>query len=141
MSWSFPGLLPPLPSGEEKSGPGRGAAQGRSPALEGRHPDIRREGVWPVIDHLQMEAVSGALGVTEDQPRRKTQKYHIACMEYAPNSSPVQRVGLNHTTTRFPQPRQACIMIKGPLVQGFPTGPPLRGYLEILRLSWCLGGC
>ena len=44
-----------------------------------------------------MEAASGALGVMEDQPQRKSQKYHIACAEYSPNPSPIQRVGLNHT--------------------------------------------
>lgn len=65
--------------------------------LEGRHPDIHQEQVWPVINHLQMEVASGALGVMEDQPQRKTQKYHIACAEYTPNPSPMQRVGLNHT--------------------------------------------
>lgn len=85
-------LLPPLPSREKKNlGLEEELLRAGSPVLEGRHPDIHQEQVWPVINHLQMEVASGALGVMEDQPQRKTQKYHIACAEYTPNPSPTQR--------------------------------------------------
>ena len=75
-----------------------------------------------------MEAVSGALGVTEDQPWRKTQKYHVACVEYAPNPSPMQRVGLNHTRhNTVPSAETSMYHNQGSLGPGIPNRTPSPG--------------